>query len=146
MSLVLLGACTAAHQSDGPTQPEAAERPESRLESDSQPTAPKPPCHQGQMKGDGSRVSLSELVDSPDRYVGQHIIVIGYVVDLYERSFLVDPVGGQSVWANWRQYDLRFCRRRQVVAEGIFRRAAPGVRHVYAIDIEGMRDVESTGR
>jgi hypothetical protein len=144
--IVLLGGCAAPHPTRGTAQPVKAVPSGLPLESGSQPPTRNLPCRFGRPNPNAKSVSLAQLVETPDQYVDQRIRVVGYVLDLHERSFLVNPVGGHSVWANWSQYDLQYCRRKEVVADGVFRRAPPGVRHTYAIDVEGMRDVEAVGR
>ena len=70
-------------------------------------------------------------------------------MDLYELASITDGAGRYAVSASWGDLDVGPCRRRNVIAEGVFRNV-PHSRFKHVLEVKALRDkanesVESRG-
>jgi hypothetical protein len=99
-------------------------------------------CRVGRLDEHSESVELRELAESPQKFEGRSVKVTGYVLDLYELASITDGSGRYAVSASWGKLDIRACRRRKVIAEGILR-SVPHSRFKHALQVKALLDAQS---
>lgn len=92
---------------------------------------------------DAPIVTVAQLADSPEKYLGTRVRTIGYYRATVETQAIVEIQSRKEVYLSFRKRDPGGCPWKRVMAQGTFRRAGPNSKVEYVLDVEAMSESTS---
>jgi hypothetical protein len=97
-------------------------------------------CRFGDVDRDAAIVTIAQLADFPEKYVGARVRTIGHYRATVETQAIVDTQRRKEVHVSLGDRDPSGCPWKKVTAQGTFRRAGPTSKLEYVLDVEGMSE------